>query len=148
MLYCIFPIEVSFGNETERPGASPFLMGIENSLKSYQPPVWDHDMRIMLAATLDRPLPQDEDLSRTPNTSSQHTTSPKNEEANIIKNEEFTFYQPFSSSTAQNQLSRVTAVASYSVNNSSPPTTHSNQRKRPVDSDQDNNHTQIKKERN
>lgn len=132
----------------ERPGASPFLMGIENSLKSYQSPVWNHDIRIMLAATLDHPLPQDEDPSRTPNTSSQLITSPKNEENTIIKNEEFTFYQPFSSSTAQNQLSRVTSVASYSINNPSPLATHINQRKRPVDSDQDNNHTQIKKEKN
>lgn len=86
---------------------TPFLEDMDESLYEKRSPIWNQDLRLMLAATIHRHLPADEDFLRTsnvpPTTSSQSTprSDSNNSEATTTANEPFKVFQPSRQRLAQ-----------------------------------------------
>lgn len=72
-MYCISPIEVTHMGETKRPGITSFLEYMPEKFCSRAPPVWNHQMRVMIASISSKPVPPEEEFlnnSTTPTTTS------------------------------------------------------------------------------
>lgn len=119
MLYCISPEELGDWGQRKVVPRTPFLEDMDTNLFSKCSPVWNQELREMLANTIHRPTPRDEDFLRDSNlpksTSSQPT--PKSVLTTSVNRSSpgigFKLYQPYSSSTCSK--TNITTVPAYNT---------------------------------
>lgn len=157
MMYCISPKEIGDWGKRKLVARTPFLENMNTKLYSTSSPVWNQELRRMLADTIHRPTPKNVDFLRGPNlpecTSSQPT--PKSVPVTSVTRSSpgtgFSLYQPYSSSTRSK--TKVTTVPTY--NTSFAGTSHTSHQssftsfaglKRAFDVDEKNACTKFKKE--
>lgn len=127
LLYRISPREIGEWGARKSRRMTPFLEDMDKSLYEKRSPIWNQDLRLMLAETIHRHVPADEDFLRTsnvpPTTSSQSTpkSDSNNSEATTTANEPFKVFQPYSSKTRSR--TNIATIPTYPTSSSSTSTT-------------------------
>ncbi|KAI9246993.1 P-loop containing nucleoside triphosphate hydrolase protein [Helicostylum pulchrum] len=124
LLYCISPRFVNEWGELKSVNMSPFLENMSRDLYSTISPVWNQELRKMLANTIKREIPIDDYFlrdSKIPKSTSSQPT-PKTTSTNI-PTATFTFYQPYSSSSSPK--TKITVVPTYTYTSSARQTSSS-----------------------
>ncbi|KAI8048251.1 P-loop containing nucleoside triphosphate hydrolase protein [Thamnidium elegans] len=140
LLYCISPRSVNEWGSLKPVCMSPFLENMAKDLYSTTSPVWNQELRKMLANTIKLEVPIDDYLrdSKIPKSTSSQPT-PKTTSTNVPTTSTFTFYQPYSSSSSPK--TKITVVPTYTYTSSARQTSSSSPvgLKRPYPCDEDNN---------
>ncbi|GAA5811253.1 hypothetical protein MFLAVUS_004686 [Mucor flavus] len=124
LLYCISPRSVNEWGALKPVHMSPFLENMPTDLYSATSPVWNQELRKMLANTIKREVPTDNNFlrdSKIPKSTSSQPT-PKTT-STYIPTSKFTLYKPYSSSSSPK--TKITVVPTYTYTSSTRQTSSS-----------------------